>query len=184
MRVRRRHFILDRRLRRPRRITTGIIRMAVVGRVGIGKRRYLWEVSAPMRGVCMTCTATYGSGLGIAGTTAIQERLRTERRGGGVPARSACCAAARGASYRGSCARRSASGIPPADGSSSSGFVLPGRLRLESLPLYVLWGVQGGTAPLGIFGLGMLKTRSLPVGAILVGPALVERHVCQGMSTY
>ena len=48
---------------------------------------------------------------------------------------------------RGTSAPRTATGSPPAIGTSSSVSVLPGRLRLESLPLYLLGGARGAEPP-------------------------------------
>ena len=57
----------------------------------------------------------------------------------------ACCAAVPGMSNRGSCARRTASGMGQVAGATLTDFELPGRLPLESLPLYI--GVPRGGAP-------------------------------------
>ena len=85
-----------------------------------------------------------------AGTRAMRERQQMGARGSRGIAASGCCAAVPGTALRGSSAPPTAAGSPPATGSAASGFVLPGRSRLESLPLYLVYGVQG-RSPWSIF---------------------------------
>ena len=66
--------------------------------------------------------------------------------GGAGTANSACCAAVPGTTTRGSSAPRGATGSPPGSGTAASGSAWPGRSPLESLPLYLFRGFQGGAA--------------------------------------
>ena len=74
--------------------------------------------------------------------------MRVHRRTG-VPGRveeiagGACCAAVPGPTFRSTSGRPAASGTPPESGAPASGSVLPERLPLESLPLYLLLGFRG-----------------------------------------
>ena len=65
------------------------------------------------------------------------------------------CAAGRGAAFQRSCARRSASGSLPGSGSTTSGFVVPGKFPLNPFSLY--WGAAPGEN----FGRQRLRSRRL-----------------------
>ena len=88
--------------------------------------------------------ATYGSGWRIVGTAVIQVRLRTGLRGSVATALSRVL---RGGSWffesEEPPRRETATGAPPALGSAAAVSVLPGRLRLESLRLYLICGGRG-----------------------------------------
>ena len=91
----------------------------------------------------MDCTmymATYGSGWRIVGMPVMRVLRRMVEHGqrAGI-ALFACCAAVPGVASRGSCVRRTATGMYQETGATGSGFELPGRLPHESLPL----GFQG-----------------------------------------
>ena len=99
---------------------------------------------------CMTCRAMYRNGSRTAGTMTMRARRRTAALGWrAVIAGSAYCAAVRGATYRGSSVPPSASGTASGTGSSPSASALPGRLRLESLLVYL--GGPGAEPPAGLF---------------------------------
>ena len=89
--------------------------------------------------------ATYGSGWRIVGIPVMWMLRKMVEHGQreGI-ALVACCAAVPGSAIRGACVRRVATGMEQETGSTLTGFALPGRLPLESLPL----GFQGAE-PLG-----------------------------------
>ena len=106
-----------------------------------GKRRYLWARFRRTGSGCTTYTATSGSGLRIACTTATPAHRRT-----GAPglrwanARSAFFAAALGSCHRGSSARRTAPGTPQGFATTAAASALPGRSPHESLSPYLFRG--------------------------------------------
>ena len=123
---------------------TGPIAMAAAVS-GTMRRRRRWVRSAPTPLDFTTCTATCGSGCRTAGTTVIRGRPRTARPGPAGTAKDACCAAAPGPTYPGTSVPPTASGTPPAIGTTTSVSVWPGRSPLESLTLYL--GGPGGWPP-------------------------------------
>ena len=98
----------------------------VVSGITLGQPR--WGVSIQTNGDCTTCWGTCGNGRRTAGTKAIREQHpRTVARGQRAAAVSrVCCAAAPGAAFRGTSARRTAAGASPASGTSAAGSVSPG----------------------------------------------------------
>ena len=72
-----------------------------------------------------------------AGTTATRGRRRTARPGPRAIAVSVCFAAVPGATARGICARRSATGTSPLSGTTSTASGSGERLRLDSLDIYL-----------------------------------------------
>ena len=116
--------------------------MGIIGRRRLGGMRQTGSG-------CAMCWGMYGSGWRTVGTRVTGGRRRTGARGCLGIAAGGCCAAVPGSTYRGTSAPPPASGTPPATGTSTtSGSVLPGRSRLESLPPYL--GGPGGGAPWSI----------------------------------
>ena len=108
--------------------------------------RLPWGVSGRTVGSCTTCWGMFGSGRRTAGTTITTGLRRMGARGRLAIVPAAFSAAAPGTALRGSSARRTAAGTRPGSASTASASVLPGRLPLESLLLY-LFGGAGGLAP-------------------------------------
>ena len=86
---------------------------------------------------CTTCMAMLGNAWETAGTTATRGRRRTARPGPRAIAVSVCFAAVPGATARGICARRSATGTSPLSGTTSTASGSGERLRLDSLDIYL-----------------------------------------------
>ena len=103
-------------------------------------RRRRWGATRRTDTGCAMCWGTCESGWRTAGTRAMRGRRRTGVRGCRGSAAGVCCAAAPGTTTPGSSAQPTASGLPPAAGTTASGSVLPGRSRPESLPPYLRGG--------------------------------------------
>ena len=127
---------------------TETTRMVWAGRVCIGRRRFLWVHFRRMVLDCTMYMGMCGSGWRIAGTVTMTGHRRT-----GAPGRlaeiveAACCAAVPGATFRGVLRSANRVGTPPGTGTAASVSVLPERSRRESLPLYIVCGVQGAEPP-------------------------------------
>lgn len=88
--------------------------MGLVPRAFTGKKPHRCALSRPTPGDCMTCTGTCGSGAWIHGTTTIKglQAMAVIGSQKGLKKRDGCCAAAPGASIRGTADR------PPGTGGS------------------------------------------------------------------
>ena len=121
-----------------------VMAVAVSGIIG---RRYRWDHLEPTDGVFTICMAMYKSGFRTVGTAITGEHLMTVLRGSLGTVLSGCCVVVRGSTYRGTCVRRIAAGIPPESGTTTTVFELPGLFNswfFTSLPLprsqkFLLW---------------------------------------------
>ena len=127
-------------------ISTGtlwIVQMAM-------RRRHRWGCTKRMRLVCTMCQATCGSGRRTAGTRAIRALRPTGAGGGRGTVPDVCCAAAPGSLRTGHPPLGEPQhGLQP--GTGSSAHRVPSgpddKLSHTSLPLYLLHGGPGGSAP-------------------------------------